>query len=292
MSIFDIFKKTAKNNLFSTVKSLEKNSILIKIDENKKITNPAISKFGGKPYLPADFVWPQFTCAEDGIERPLSFFCQINMEDVKAYDRENILPKSGMLYFFYECESFTWGFDPKDAGAARVFWYDLTEDFKPLDPPTEVSEEYLIPEIAISFKAVKSYPKFEEFVALTGVECDFEDYDKCLEKLGVDIDADPEEHKLLGYADLIQDEMLTQCERVSRGLSCGDPESYSETPPSLTVEINKCAPQWTMLLQLSTVSAGDFEYMFGDCGMLYFFIKKTDLLDKRFDRALFAVQCG
>ena len=52
---------------------------------------------------------------------------------------------------------------------------------------------------------------------------------------------DPEGHKLLGYADAIQGDMLTGCERVSRGLYCGDAESYRNTPDDVKAEIAKHA---------------------------------------------------
>ena len=110
--------------------------------------------------------------------------------------------------------------------------------------------------------------------------------------MGVSIDEDPEEHKLLGYADIIQNEMLTECERTSRGLYCGDPESYRNTPKDVEADIAKHAADWVLLLQLSTITKGDFEWMFGDCGMLYFYIRKEDLAAMRFDKASFSVQCG
>ena len=32
--------------------------------------------------------------------------------------------------------------------------------------------------------------------------------------------------------------------------------------------------------------------MFGDCGMLYFYIRKEDLAAQRFDKVHFVFQCG
>ena len=32
--------------------------------------------------------------------------------------------------------------------------------------------------------------------------------------------------------------------------------------------------------------------MFGDCGMLYFYIRKEDLAARRFDNVHFVLQCG
>ena len=117
MSVFDKLRKktpVTPKNLRDVIKSLEKNEIIMKPMENKKVAAPDDCKLGGKPYLPADFEWPAFRSADDGITRPLSFFCQINLAQMKPYDKDNVLPESGMLYFFYECGSSTWGFDPAE----------------------------------------------------------------------------------------------------------------------------------------------------------------------------------
>ena len=294
MSVFDKFRKKAPvtpKNLRDVIKSLEKNEIIMKPMENKKVAAPDDCKLGGKPYLPADFEWPAFRSADDGITRPLSFFCQINLAQMKPYDKDNVLPKSGMLYFFYECGSSTWGFDPADNGAARVFYFENTDGFAPLDLPENLAKDYAIPEIAVKFRSQISCPCFEEFENHSDLDCDWNDYDDELKKLGVDTDCGAGDHKLLGYADTIQGEMLTECERVSRGLYCGDAESYKNTPDEVKADIEKHAGDWMLLLQLSTVTKGGFELMFGDCGMLYFYIRKDDLAARKFDKIHFSLQC-
>ena len=47
-----------------------------------------------------------------------------------------------------------------------------------------------------------------------------------------------------------------------------------------------------MLLQLSTLEKEEWELMWGDCGMLYFYIRRQDLAQKRFENAWFSLQCG
>jgi len=42
---------------------------------------------------------------------------------------------------------------------------------------------------------------------------------------------------------------------------------------------------------LDTVRARDFELMFGDCGSIYFYIRKEDLAARRFDRVWLIQQC-
>ena len=87
-------------------------TIFTEPNEDNEILNK--SKIGGKPYLPKDFVWPYYQ------ELPLSFLAQINLEEVKALDKDNLLPDKGMLYFFYELETEEWGFKPENKGCSKV----------------------------------------------------------------------------------------------------------------------------------------------------------------------------
>ena len=54
----------------------------------------AQSKWWGAPDLPKDWDYP----CQDGTA--LTFVCQIRCEDIAHLDTENLLPHSGMLYFF------------------------------------------------------------------------------------------------------------------------------------------------------------------------------------------------
>ena len=230
MSIFDAFlKKTSptpesdkvppqelscapESILSDAIGALRKNAIEITPTPVEKMEAPDVSKLGGKPYPPADFVWSTFQNPEDGITRPLSFFCQINLTQVNTYDADHVLPTRGMLYFFYACDSTGCILEPADRGAAWVFYYENTEDFVPLDPPDDLEEDYVIPEIAIRFRAQNSYPRHEEFLCYSDLPYTWKMYDEILQKFGVDTDEDPENHKMLEYADVIQNEMLSECE--------------------------------------------------------------------------------
>lgn len=287
MSIFDLFKKKSNPVPEGLVSSLAKNEIVMSVDTDAGAVPPQASKIGGKPWLPWDFQWPVYESDE---MRSLSFLCQINLEEVKSYDRDGVLPGKGMLYFFYECDAFCWGFDPEDKGCARVFYFENIEDFAPIEWPEDIEEDYIVPEMAVRFKSQPSYPNYEELEYHSSMECDWEDYDEALEKLGVDMEA--ENHKLLGYADIIQNEMLSECERVTRGLYCSDPSGYQDASEDEDAAIQRGAKDWILLLQLTTLENEDWEWMWGDCGMLYFYIKRQDLAARRFENAWFSLQCG
>jgi uncharacterized protein YwqG len=108
--------------------------------------------------------------------------------------------------------------------------------------------------------------------------------------MGYEIDS--ERHKLLGYANLVQGEMLTECERAARGLYSGDAKSYRETPEDVKKAIKKAAADWVLLFQMTSIQEDDYELMYGDMGNLYFYIRGKDLQERNFDRVWFAVQCG
>lgn len=279
-------------------KEMEKNTILINFEKKMESElSIGVSKFGGRPDLPEDFEW--FYYEGKGYKgkvenRPLSFLVQINCKEIKEYDKENQLPDSGMLYFFYEMETMTWGFSPEDRGSAKVFYYngDISK-LKKREFPKELDKDYKMPEKRIVFsnrKDVPSYEEFDEILNDMGYEdIDDEFYDEYEEKLVKYIENDSNTiSKFLGYADTIQGDMKLECEEVTNGISCGKPH---ELEKSMKEKMNKGSKEWQLLFQLDTVEDDDFELMFGDCGRIYYFIKKDELKKKNFDSSWLILQC-
>ena len=289
-------KKAEEKNapdLGKILDTLRKNEICVTTCQAKGGGAIYRSKLGGKPTVPADFAWPRFEAENyDGerANRPLSFLCQIRLEEIGEYDKENLLPHKGLLLFFYEQESMCWGFDPGDAGCSRVYYFEDVTGLAEAEFPEDMNDEYAVKEYDLTFAAQDSYPSFEELDCHSDVDCDWEDYDEAVEKKGYELDF--ERHKLLGYADLIQGEMLTECERTTRGLYCGDAASYQNTPEDVKADISRAAADWVLLFQMASIQEDDYELMFGDLGNLYFYIRKEDLKARRFDRVWLVVQCG
>ena len=48
---------------------------------------------------------------------------------------------------------------------------------------------------------------------------------------------------------------------------------------------------WLLLFQLDTVTKDDFELMFGDCGRIYYYIRKEDLEARNFYNVWLIMQC-
>ena len=179
------------------------------------------SKFGGRPDVPAGFVWPVFetkTFDDDTVKpRPLAFLAQFDCARLAGLDPEGLLPRTGLLSFFYELGSQRWGYDPKDAGCARVFWFD-GEPLAPAEFPQDLEEDFRLPELAAELSAGTDAPDFQDACLALDYPFTANDYrffDQARRELGY---AYPDNRsQLLGWPDIIQNNMTLECELVSRG---------------------------------------------------------------------------
>lgn len=276
----------------------KRNAVLINYsdEENKKPLPKGTSKIGGKPDLPKNFQWFYYE-GEDYkkrvVSRPLSFLMQINCEEVHKYDKENLLPEKGMLYFFYELFTMTWGFSPQDKGSAKVFYYDgNTEELVSTDFPKDMDKDCIIPESKINFESMNDYPI--DYYDCYDVDDSDEEMDrkekeleKELDKLGYKADTT----KLLGHPELIQGEYWEECEGVAgKNIYYGSaPIKYGSDEVKKSIKEN--AKDWILLMQMSELEIGDYGLYFGDSGKIYFNIRKEDLKNKNFDNVWLILQC-
>ena len=282
-------------NMLETSK---RNAILINYseEENREKLPKGTSKIGGKPDLPKDFQWFYYK-GEDYKKivenRPLSFLMQINCEEVHKYDKESLLPEKGMLYFFYELFTMTWGFSPQDRGSAKVFYYDgEIEDLVPVDFPEDMEKDCIIPESKINFESMNDYPiDFLDYYDPDDSDEEMDrkekEFEKELEELGYKADTT----KLLGHPELIQGEYWEECEGVARkNIYYGSaPIKYGSDEVKKSIKEN--AKDWILLMQMSELEIGDYGLYFGDSGKIYFNIRKEDLKNKNFDNVWLTLQC-
>ncbi|MBQ8513705.1 MAG: DUF1963 domain-containing protein [Clostridia bacterium] len=257
------------------------------------------SKIGGKPHLPADFEWPTYhgmgILDDEKATRPLSFMAQINLADVKPYDAENVLPESGMLYFFYDMETMRWGYDPEDEGCCRVYWIADGTALTEHELPAELDEMYRIPERAITFGTKASYPMFDEVNERYTVEWEsdrpWQAYMDELERLGAsETDSLGMNSQLLGYPELVQNSMLRECELASNGVYTGN--GFPEMTDAEAADLRARSQDWVLLYQFGSIMDGVDEVMFGDLGSIYFCIRRQDLAARAFDKVWLILQCG
>ena len=291
---------TEHEKISKILEKVQKQEIRVSYQENVDETLPVMtSKIGGCPSLPEDFVWPRYKGeAFDGVdkERPLSFMAQINLSDVAIYDEEGLLPHTGMLSFFYELMTMRWGFDPEDTGCAKVYYFSEGTALSRTAAPKDLEEDAVMPECSISFDKHISLPEYQDYKKLDseaqGNVRLWEVYDEVCCELGYMRDNWGNRTKLLGYPDVIQNSMEEECESLLRGYRRGCPEDFAKIPENVKLEIKEKSTDWMLLFQMGTIETGDSEIMFGDCGHIYFWIRKQDLQALDFENVWLILQCS
>lgn len=287
-------KAAKKENLIKWLNSVAKTEIRVSYTHADSSTALTASRIGGRPAVPEGFVWPYFEGVGFGDSnpknRPLSFMAQINLKDIIPMDKEGLLPDTGILAFFYEMNTQTWGFDPKDNGSAKVYYFPDETDLHLEEIPDDMEDDFRFPEFALSFEEKISLPDMSEF--RSDLSLDWEDNIDCVTKAGYDLDEWGEHTKLLGYPDTIQNPMYEECEAVTRGWRRGCTEDFAKIPKEERADIKEKSSEWMLLFQMGTVETDDFEMMFGDCGHIYFWIRKSDLAARDFNKVWLILQCS
>lgn len=237
-----------------------------------------LSRIGGLPSLADDVKWPEWK------GKPLAFLCQINLAEIPAECERNGLPVSGMLYFFYVQDQETWGGDPKDKGS----WSVIYAAAPPANDaqhaaPKGLSKESVFAEKPIKFAAVKTYPDFLDarIEALNLNNKQEERYGELRSSAFKDVPV----HHLFGHPAPIQsNDMDLESQLGFHGI-----QSAGEKPDPRAKELAAGRHDWILLLQLDTDD--DAKMMWGDAGMLYFWIRKQDLAERRFDNCWMVMQC-
>ena len=90
-----------------------------------------------------------------------------------------------------------------------------------------------------------------------------------------------------GFPNPVQgDAMELECQLASNGIYAGEP-SANEEPRAKALADG--AGDWRLLLQVD--SDDSLNVMWGDAGILYFWIREQDARARRFDRAWLVLQC-
>lgn len=243
------------------------------------------SKVGGSPDLPKEFDWPL------NKERPIDYLLQINLKDLQPHPQQAALPAGGLLTFFYDILDEPWGYDPKDQDGFRVLY---TADLGGLQPKPIPNDENALPERSMTFYSKVTLPNsgsraYDKMTADAHLSDDEED--RYLEFLS-DYEAlysanqSSAHHQMLGHSANIQGDMQLEAQLVTNGIYCGDPTGY-EDPRANVLE--KGADDWMLLLQFDSDESVDV--MWGDCGMLYYWVQSDDLKDSCFENVWMTSQC-
>lgn len=192
---------------------------------------PEIGQFGGMPDLPEGFAWPHFvtdTYLDDEVKpRPLAFLCQFDCAALAALDGDGLLPREGVLSFFYELGSQRWGYAPQDAGCARVYWFSEKGALRLADFPETLEEEFRLPALPIRGRMERRFPGYDDAGVAAGKaegELNWKAFETAYSMTAGKQETDWPAHRLLGWPDIIQSNMTVECELVSRGYNLGGGE--------------------------------------------------------------------
>lgn len=239
------------------------------------------SKLGGTPDLPEGTAWPE--CS--GV--PMALLAQLRLQDIASYDPDGRLPKSGMLYFFYETQEQKWGFDPKDRGHWRVIYHDSDPaQLRPVTPPENLPEESRFRACKLTFSNEITLPSWES-PGITQLKLSEEEWEGYVDFPGAGCGEGRTIHRLLGHPNEIQGEMQLECQLVSHGLYAGDSSGYDDPRrPGL----EKGADDWQLLLQIDS-DEENLGVMWGDVGRVYYWIREQDLKKRDFSNVWLILQC-
>lgn len=185
-----------------------------------------------------------------------------------------------MLYFFLYEDAFNNYLSSPESW--RVLYYDgELSDLQPSPIPSD--EQQLYPTCTLEFSASLTLPPFESaYIESLGLSFDAfrrdappeqrqmaDAYIELSKQLGVLNKATDPYHQLLGHPCQVQGDLLWECQQGTH---------HEE---DLT--------DWCLLLQIDTDD--DAGMMWGDCGMLYFYISKRALVKRDFSQVFLTMQC-
>lgn len=272
------------NRLSPTISRYQLSSVAFWTQEPHLAASNNRSRIGGKPLTPAGFRWPACT------RRSLDFLLQLELSVLAPLALPGALPSAGLLTFFYDLDNQPWGYDPKELDGSRVVLITDSD----VSPTAGPDSEFVLPMRALDFGHAKTLPSFgsraydrlKEEAALSHAEEDT--YFEYLEKFERQFYPVPSGlHRLFGHSSNIQGDMQLEAQLVTNGLYCGDPSGYHDPRAA---ELERGADDWILLLQLDSDDAAGL--MWGDLGMLYFWIRRVDLEHRRFERVWMTLQCS
>jgi uncharacterized protein YwqG len=240
------------------------------------------SRFGGLPDLAVDQEWPVWK------RGPLGFVAQIELAALTPFLPSGLLPSTGWLSFFYNPEQDTWGFDPADAEGFRVIYTAGSASIRRMRAREALDDLGRFQACDLMFSQDLSLPSLDgDAFREAGLHrAPTEKLEDLMEALWGD-HGWGSRSKLFGFADEIQNPMEEECALVAGGVYCGDGSALQD-PRAGALTAN--ARLWELLLQVS--SHEEAQMMWGDMGMLYFWLRAEDRQAQHFEKSWLILQCS
>ena len=234
-----------------------------------------VSRLGGLPDLPVNTAWPTWQ------GQLQSFIAQINLSELPPFRDRNLLPGSGLLFFFYDSAQSTYGSSASDRGSFAVLY---SENSGPtVDPdtiPERLGREAVFKPARLSFRMGMTEPGWEHPI-LERLGLSFEERLTYAEVVGraeksASIRTRPSYHLMLGYPSPLQYAVAWDCERVRVGYWEADREKRKALEPVIRQQVE----EWELLLQVDCDPHAGIEWIGSGC--LYYMIRRHDLESRRF----------
>ncbi len=284
------------------------------------------SKMGGWPDLPPTTPWPHWKGIDGTWEpaRPLHFLAQINVADARAAIAKGYtacpelalpghqmpldfgepirriapdvphmpLPQSGLLSVFYDADDQPWqdcGEDSEEGGGFRILYTPADVPLERCTIPAELQALMQVPPPIFRARrlSLSLVTPTHPLRNLSVRDADATALEEVLDRVEPESDSDSGEHQLLGLADYIQTDPAATWAREeveARGIDLYDPAAGPEPWDALAW----AARQLLLLLQID--SDADLKWLWGDCGKLYFHVRKADLSTCDFTRVRLELQ--
>lgn len=207
------------------------------------------SKIGGRPDVPLSFSWPYWR------DIPMSFLAQINLSELPMQSVNEKYPREGMLYFFYVYNDEIWYEDPEfdfdQYKNGKVVYHPTTSRLQRVTAPNELSGVQIFECCSVNFNIELTIPD-SDYLQDNKIILDKEILElywskfspKFLDKHSLGIG-----YRFLGHID--------------------------------TLQFGSYPLDETLLFQCDSNSDIGMEWDLS--GLLYFFIKKEDLINLKFD---------
>jgi uncharacterized protein YwqG len=247
---------------------------LVKSEERSR------SHFGGVPNLPLGIAWPE----RKG--RRLGFLARLSLADLQQAGVIEWLPVSGALLFFYDLLDQPWGYDPADRGGAVVLHVADLEAPLAIQDRDDQGMVVSISHRDIAFRNIRTSPPSDhdevQALQLTDEELD------ALFELEAAVFQEHPRHQVAGYPSPVQgSDMDLECQLVTHGLYCGNSSGYEDARASA---LREGAKDWRLLFQFD--SDDELGVMWGDAGMLYFWVQQHAASRGDFSNAWLVLQCS
>jgi hypothetical protein len=310
------------------LKGLVRNAIRVQAEPLDTDLPIGASRLGGRPDLPPDVAWPTgkavFSPPTEAFRRDhpddyyyyapasgvvsLPFVAQINLSEATEFDRDHLLPKEGLLLFFYDARGFPSDTDISRRGCdeiladGRTYKYDIfhtegrqavllipADELSRREFPADLPAPVRYPQYGVRFSAEASLPNPGSAFIGSGlntvdVPCAVVLTGPQLERYGELSDAVRADRllcHLLGYGvELAGNSEHVYVSRERRRVA---PQAAEWESLSKLQQRDELLQMW-LLFEVENVQKEFPEERYGRQGRLYFYMLKEDLLHRRFDR--------